>query len=302
MSSKAVSWAFEQKVSPATAKLLLLAYAEHANPESRLCFPSIAALEAMTSLNRKTISPAVERLVDLGYLEDTGKRVGHTMQIKVYRFTFAQNETGPKSDRSERGPKSEANRPDFTAEESRNRATEPSIEPSKEELPPSSNEEGTPKGDVDLFGGQMGPAFDPNDEGALPDRVMEAWNGLASEHKGITSIRKLNATQRRRIVTRAKAERIEGETLIDVWQKVFDAIAGDAFLRGEARPGADYDKPFKNYLDYMLRPAIFSRAVSGGYDAKSTGRPSFDGSGRRLGPTEQAVAGAIDRLSSARPF
>ena len=85
MSIKALSWAFQTPVRPASAKLTLIAIADNCN----FClesWPSIDALVEKTSLDRKTVIASLGLLESAGLIFDTGKRVGSTRQIKVYRI------------------------------------------------------------------------------------------------------------------------------------------------------------------------------------------------------------------------
>lgn len=85
MSVEALTWAFSQELKPAVRKLVLIALADYANYE--LCaYPSIKALTIKTSLNRKTVCSALSQLVQMGYLLDTGNRVGATKQVIVYKL------------------------------------------------------------------------------------------------------------------------------------------------------------------------------------------------------------------------
>lgn len=76
MSVKMISWAFKQSVSP-TEKLVLIALADHANDEDFTCWPSLSHLVKKTSLHKKTIWKAIDRLVDMGLvrrISDESKR------------------------------------------------------------------------------------------------------------------------------------------------------------------------------------------------------------------------------------
>lgn len=85
MSIEAITWVSRQAVRPSSVKFVLFAFANCAN-ETRICFPSIDYVATFTSQDRKTVISAIGQLARLGYLEDTGKRVGRTGQIKVYRL------------------------------------------------------------------------------------------------------------------------------------------------------------------------------------------------------------------------
>jgi pyocin large subunit-like protein len=87
LSIHAVSWAMKCRLPKVAEKFLLVCLANYADENGR-CYPSIAALEYDTSMNRKTIIAAMKRLVDAGLVMDTGQRVGKTRQIPVYQINM----------------------------------------------------------------------------------------------------------------------------------------------------------------------------------------------------------------------
>lgn len=123
MSIRALTWAFDQDVKPATKKLTLIAMSDFANDQNE-CYPSVETLTNKTSLNRKTVMKNIAELVADGTLEDTGKRVGSTQQVKIYRINInsPKNGTVPKTEQS-RFYQSKS--PVFTIKESQKRDTEP---------------------------------------------------------------------------------------------------------------------------------------------------------------------------------
>ena len=86
MSRKATDWVWNQKIKPATHKLVLLSMADRANEEF-CCWPSIARVEKDTNLDRKTIQKAINSLAESGYLHDTGGKKGPTRRVRVFQFT-----------------------------------------------------------------------------------------------------------------------------------------------------------------------------------------------------------------------
>lgn len=87
-----MTWAFALDLKPASLKFLLVALSDFANQEGEM-FPSLEALCAKTSLDRKTVIAGITELERIGFLTDTGKRVGRTRQVKVYSLTgFATGE------------------------------------------------------------------------------------------------------------------------------------------------------------------------------------------------------------------
>ena len=83
---KALSWAFDQKIRPATTKFVLVALANFSNEDWISC-PSVSAIQRVTFLNRKTILESIRRLRDdLKLIRDTGERTGFTQSIPVYQI------------------------------------------------------------------------------------------------------------------------------------------------------------------------------------------------------------------------
>lgn len=122
MSYEAVSWAMAQNVGKSSTKFVLVAMAEHVNGKDTdmLCFPSVQALSSMTEQDRKTVMENLQRLREMGFIEDTGARRGITGQVPVYRLKSPENGAV------------KANQ------------TKPSTKPSSTEIPtPNSTENGT---------------------------------------------------------------------------------------------------------------------------------------------------------------
>ncbi|CAB3928740.1 helix-turn-helix domain-containing protein [Achromobacter deleyi] len=95
MSHQAVSWALKQPVSHSPAKFILVVLAHHVNAAARpwQAFASVTLLAQETGQNRKTVLENLRRLVELGYLVDSGERVGATGRIPVWNLTDAPNGT-----------------------------------------------------------------------------------------------------------------------------------------------------------------------------------------------------------------
>jgi hypothetical protein len=83
MSVSAITWAWSQFL-PATAKLVLLALADHADDEGR-CWPSLGRLEMMTGLNRSTITRALSTLDSALISRDRSDGgVGHSTRYQLH--------------------------------------------------------------------------------------------------------------------------------------------------------------------------------------------------------------------------
>ena len=86
MSISALNYAFKADVKKSSLKFILVAMADYANEEGE-AYPSIQTLNSKTSLNRKTIIAGLMQLESLGYLKNTGKKVGRTNSITVWQIT-----------------------------------------------------------------------------------------------------------------------------------------------------------------------------------------------------------------------
>lgn len=83
MSVTATTWAWSQSL-PATAKLVLLALADHADDEGH-CWPSLGRLEQMTGLNRSTITRALSSLDGMLISRDRSDGgVGHSTRYQLH--------------------------------------------------------------------------------------------------------------------------------------------------------------------------------------------------------------------------
>lgn len=98
MSFDALSWAAKQRPGNLAAKMVLLALANWAG-EDGCAFPSTAALADFGDMDHKTATTALDRLITLGLISDTGSRAGRTKQIKVYQLNL---ESLPKTEASQK--------------------------------------------------------------------------------------------------------------------------------------------------------------------------------------------------------
>jgi len=136
MSISAINWAFKQAGIKSADKFLLVCLANFANEDGE-AYPSIARISEYTCQNRKTIIAASKRLVQANLMCDTGRRVGKTGQIIVYRLWLdelverSQIRNSPKNGTV---PFLPAKSPVFTSKESQKRDTEPLEEPSRNHL------------------------------------------------------------------------------------------------------------------------------------------------------------------------
>jgi hypothetical protein len=85
MSGYAHQWAKRQRVGDSSAKTLLKTYANWAQ-EDYSTWVTNEELELDTELNIQTIRSARKKLIDMGYLLETDKRLGRTQSIIIYQM------------------------------------------------------------------------------------------------------------------------------------------------------------------------------------------------------------------------
>jgi len=129
LSVEAITWAFAQKVGNASAKSVLVAMANCADPDL-ICWPSMAYLEAVTEQDRKTVLRNVAKLKAGEYIAPTGYRTGRTNQIIVYQLNPPKSGTVEESQNrnsTENGtvPFFRGKGPVFPAKQAQKRDTEP---------------------------------------------------------------------------------------------------------------------------------------------------------------------------------
>jgi Helix-turn-helix domain len=91
LSVEAITWALKQPIEKSSTKFVLVALANCANTESSEAYPSVKYLSDATAQDRKTVLTNLKRLIDSGHITDSGKRVGSTGQIIVYRINSTFN-------------------------------------------------------------------------------------------------------------------------------------------------------------------------------------------------------------------
>lgn len=142
MSVEAITWALKLPIKHSSAKFVLTVLANCASGDTWLAYPSVAYLAEATGQDRKTVLANLVRLRELGFIEDSGRRMGDTKQVIVYRLLAGQQiETVPKTEQSQKRnssenetvPKSTGKSPvfpskqsRFSAKQSQKRDTEPS--------------------------------------------------------------------------------------------------------------------------------------------------------------------------------
>ena len=138
MSLEATNWAWVQPVPSSSAKFVLLAIANRANPDQKgrvVAFTSIKYLADVTAQDRKTVVANLAKLREWGLIEDTGERVGRTKQVPVYEVKCPPDlfsEYTQKRNSSENGtvPKKARKSTVFPAEQAQKRDTDSAFDSS----------------------------------------------------------------------------------------------------------------------------------------------------------------------------
>lgn len=73
MSLEALTWAWRQDVPTPSTKLVLLALADHTNPDG-YCWPSMIRIAAMSGISQRQVSSNITKLVELGLVVKADRR------------------------------------------------------------------------------------------------------------------------------------------------------------------------------------------------------------------------------------
>jgi len=90
MSVEAIQWALALPHKNATHKVVLIALANHANPDGGECYPSIVRLETYTGLHKRSIVRAIAQMEELGIISaihGQGKKTRYTLHLSVKAVT-----------------------------------------------------------------------------------------------------------------------------------------------------------------------------------------------------------------------
>lgn len=93
MSVEAITWALQQPVKQSSAKFVLVALANCSDAVDGIAWPSVAYLCEATSQDRKTVMANLKRLIETGYIKDSGERKGNTKSVVVYQLCSSKNGT-----------------------------------------------------------------------------------------------------------------------------------------------------------------------------------------------------------------
>jgi hypothetical protein len=86
MSRDCTQAVWDMSLKPATLKLTLLSLSDRADNDGHRCYPSIERISKDTALNKKTVQLNITKLITLGLIQDTGKRVGQSQRVRVLKI------------------------------------------------------------------------------------------------------------------------------------------------------------------------------------------------------------------------
>lgn len=97
MSIEHLNKAFKADIQKSSLKFILVALADYAN-EVGEAYPSIDTVCKKTALNKKTVQAGLLELQELGYLRDTGRKVGESRRVRVFQIDEPKNGIIPKTE------------------------------------------------------------------------------------------------------------------------------------------------------------------------------------------------------------
>lgn len=86
-----MTWAWDQSVKPASAKLVLLCLADAHNAKTGKCFPSVSTIAERSGLDRKAVMSGIKKLESFGLIS-VAKKYGASNSYELR--TSAENGTG----------------------------------------------------------------------------------------------------------------------------------------------------------------------------------------------------------------
>jgi hypothetical protein len=292
-----------QEEHPGSGKNLkwtLLAMADTASDDG-FCWPAIETVARKSSLSRRAVQMAIRQAEKIGILKRRHRNDASTQYVfQIDRLPHVDRPRRAK----ERGPL------DHLADE------EPDLFGTGAQPAPVTGAGDSRRGAGDSQTG-AGPAprtiNEPSEETSfldsgdlaiarppLDEYVEQRWHEMKAAHPGIADVRKIDDGLKHAIGLRASQHARAGEDGYAVWDEFFETVATSRFLTGRAPPGRDRDTPFKLSLPWALKAHNFREIIGGKYNGDRDPTAYDPDSGRRLGPTDQAVGGALKRMRDAR--
>lgn len=83
-------------------------------------------------------------------------------------------------------------------------------------------------------------------ETVTPEDLIEAWNEYCVP-LGLPAVTELSRNRRKKALAR-----IREHPLPNWWEVVFERISKSPFLKGQIKPSASFERPFKAKFDWLL--------------------------------------------------
>lgn len=293
---------------PMMEKFVAMALADAANDEG-VAYPAVATIALKCSCSERAVQKSVKALCAKGLMRKTDRRDRSSFYIFVLdnlplvERERRRKEAGPHAEMTgeprspdlfgtgeRRSPTGE--RHSLTGERGAPRTIrETSEEPSTESIGDFEHEiTAAPIGE------DQSEVDDQPVEPSLIEHIEARWKALKAKHPGIAAVRKIDDGLRHTIELRAKQHAQTGQTAIDVWNEVLDAVDRSEFLTGRVPPGQGRDSPFKLTLAWLSNATKFRDVIGGKFDGNRDSKLYHPDTGRRLGPTEQALRSTIAGL------
>ena len=293
---------------PMMEKFVAMALADAANDEG-VAYPAVATIALKCSCSERAVQKSVKALCAKGLMRKTDRRDRSSFYIFVLENLplvereRRRKEAGPHAELTgeprspdlfgtgeRHSPRGERHSP--TGERGAPRTiSETSEEPSTESL-------GDFRSEITAaaIGDDQLEVDAENIEPSLADHVETRWKELKARHPGIAAVRKIDDGLKHTIALRAKQHAQTGQTAIDVWNEVLDAVDRSEFLTGRVQPGPGREAPFKLSLAWLTNATKFREVIGGKFDGNRDPKLYHPETGRRLGPTEQALRSTIAGL------
>ena len=227
MSIKAMQIVWEKSRAKGTARVVMLALADHAN-EQMEAYPSLGRLAVYANVDRRNVIEAIDRLIAFGEIAKIGSG---RRNVNIYRITLTSDEiiTGDEIITSDETITT-------TGDESVTRTSDASITRTTRE--PSINP-------------QLIRAGDKND---IVQTMIKDWNDFAAD-LGLSTVQKMTGPRRAKALARLKD--CGG---IDGWRTALEKVRAAKWMwDGTARGG------WRANFDFLLQESRFVKLMEGGY-------------------------------------
>lgn len=135
MSIHALKWAWGQQCPNPTAKLVLMALADHANAEGE-CYPTMKRVAEMASCSPRTVSRHIQLLEDEGLVSRVERRI-YGGEFRGFLYQLNMPLSSGQVDQWTSRPVDAGGRDQWTTVS----PLEPAVEPSVDPLPPQAGDE-----------------------------------------------------------------------------------------------------------------------------------------------------------------